>query len=104
MSVTNVDQLMAQMRVMAAQAKGAQITPADDAGGFPGLLQDSLGKVSDLQKSANSMAEAFERGSDEFSLAEVMIAKQKSSIAFQTAVQVRNKLVESYKDVMNMPI
>ena len=38
------------------------------------------------------------------SLAEAMIASQKSSVAFEATVQVRNKLVESYKEIMNMPV
>ncbi|HEX4937182.1 MAG TPA: flagellar hook-basal body complex protein FliE, partial [Candidatus Kapabacteria bacterium] len=34
----------------------------------------------------------------------VMVASQKSSLAFQAVVQVRNKLVDSYKEIMNMPV
>jgi flagellar hook-basal body complex protein FliE len=43
-------------------------------------------------------------GDRSVSLAEVMIASQKSSVAFEATVQVRNKLVESYKEIMNMPV
>jgi flagellar hook-basal body complex protein FliE len=104
MSVSSIDQMRAQMQVMAAQAGSQAIAPKNDAGGFADLLKDSLGKVNELQQTSNSMAQGFERGSDEFSLAEVMVAKQKSGIAFQATLQVRNKLVESYKEVMSMSI
>ncbi len=50
------------------------------------------------------MKQAFETGQGDADLAEVMIAVQKSSLSFEAMVQVRNKLVDAYKDVMNMPI
>jgi flagellar hook-basal body complex protein FliE len=105
MKVTGTDQMMAQMRLMAAQAGGTAVAPGNEIpDGFSDLLKDSLGKVNALQQTSKQMAEGFELGSDDYSLAEVMIAKQKSSLAFQATVQVRNKLLEAYKDVMNMPI
>lgn len=108
MKISPTDQLMTQMRLMAAQAKGVAKTDVaampTGSGSFVGMLQDALGQVNEMQQTSNSMAQSFERGEDRYSLAEVMIAKQKSSIAFQATVQVRNKLLESYKDVMNMQI
>ncbi len=50
------------------------------------------------------MTEDFESGDANVSLAEVMVASQKASVSFQAMLQVRNKLVEAYKDVMNMPM
>ena len=57
-----------------------------------------------MQEDAKSKVTALERGDRDISLAEVMIASQKSSVAFEATVQVRNKLVEAYKDIMNMPV
>jgi flagellar hook-basal body complex protein FliE len=57
-----------------------------------------------LQKDAKSKVTALEMGDRSVSLAEVMIASQKSSVAFEATVHVRNKLVESYKEIMNMPV
>ena len=51
----------------------------------------------------NQLAASFERGQHQ-DLAEVMIAQQKSKLAFQTTLQVRNKLVSAYQDIMNMPV
>ena len=49
------------------------------------------------------MTEAFETGAANISLADVMVSTQKANVSFQAMLQVRNKLVEAYKDVMNMP-
>jgi flagellar hook-basal body complex protein FliE len=50
------------------------------------------------------MTKAFETGASDIKLADVMVATQKASVSFQAMLQVRNKLVEAYKDVMNMPM
>ena len=71
---------------------------------FNNVLKDALDTVNGLQQDAKSKVTALERGDRDISLAEVMIASQKSSVAFEATVQVRNKLVEAYKDIMNMPV
>jgi flagellar hook-basal body complex protein FliE len=60
--------------------------------------------VNEVQQEASAMREAFEKGQGDMDLAQVMIAAQKSSLSFEAMVQVRNKLIEAYKDVMNMAI
>lgn len=71
---------------------------------FTNLLKDALNTVNGLQKDSKAKVTALEQGDRNVSLAEVMIASQKSSVAFEATVQVRNKLVEAYKDIMNMPV
>ena len=71
---------------------------------FGGLLKQAIDNVADLQRDAKSKVTAIEMGDRSVSLAEAMIASQKSSVAFEATVQVRNKLVEAYKDIMNMPV
>ncbi|MES9968824.1 MAG: flagellar hook-basal body complex protein FliE [Candidatus Thiodiazotropha sp.] len=101
----NIDQVLAQMRVMATQATN-QSTQASESSGadFGDLLKQSIDHVNSAQKEASELRSAFERGEGDMDLAQVMIAAQKSSLSFEAMVQVRNKLVEAYKDVMNMPI
>lgn len=105
MSTIDVNQILTQMRRLEAQAKGG-VNPAGEAAGssFGNLLQNSIDQVNGTQMKAEGLKQAFEAGSRDVDLAEVMIAVQKSSISFQAMVQVRNKLVEAYKDVMNMPV
>jgi flagellar hook-basal body complex protein FliE len=101
----DIQQVLAQMRVMAAQAEN-RTQHSEPAGGadFGDLLKQSIDKVNEAQQQASAMRSAFDSGQGEMDLAQVMIAVQKSSLSFEAMLQVRNKLVEAYKDVMNMPI
>jgi flagellar hook-basal body complex protein FliE len=60
--------------------------------------------VNETQTSAAEMAAALERGDQAVALPEVMIALQKASLSFQAMTEVRNRLVNAYQEVMNMPI
>ncbi|MDF1762492.1 MAG: flagellar hook-basal body complex protein FliE [Oleibacter sp.] len=71
---------------------------------FQSMFKNAIDKVNDNQKVAGNLATRFEQGDASVDLPEVMIALQKSSVSFQAMTQVRNKLVEAYKDVMNMPV
>ena len=59
--------------------------------------------VNETQMNAAEMRDAYERGED-VPLTDVVLAMQKSSLAFEATLQVRNKLLKSYNDVMNMPV
>jgi flagellar hook-basal body complex protein FliE len=99
----DVSQVLAQMRELAAQAgKGGNI--AANRTDFADLLMHSIEQVNESQQQANQLAGAFETGDTDASLSDVMISIQKANVSFQAMVQVRNKLVEAYKDVMNMPM
>lgn len=106
MSEMNVNQVLAQMRAMSLEASSNSNKVADSGGGadFAAMLKQSIGAVNDTQQTAGKMTEAFQTGDANISLAEVMVASQKASVSFQAMLQVRNKLVEAYKDVMNMPM
>jgi flagellar hook-basal body complex protein FliE len=62
-----------------------------------------LGSVNTAQADASAASAAFERG-ETSDIAGVMLARQKSSIAFEATLQVRNKLLSAYRDIMNMPV
>jgi flagellar hook-basal body complex protein FliE len=105
MTTTNIDQIMAQMRVMSAQAASApKPVESPTEANFGTLLSESINQVNETQQNAGALKQAFELGSEDVNLAEVMVAVQKSSLSFEAMVQVRNKLVDAYKEVMNMPI
>ncbi len=105
MNTIDVNQVLTQMRRLEGLAKN-EAMPVEQGQGanFGDLLKQSIDKVNETQQTAGELKMAFETGSRDVDLAEVMIAVQKSSVSFQAMVQVRNKLVEAYKDVMNMPI
>ncbi|MCW8090357.1 flagellar hook-basal body complex protein FliE [Alteromonas sp. ASW11-130] len=71
---------------------------------FGAMLKNALEGVNDAQMQSRNMQKRFEMGDPSLSLAEVMIAKEKSSIAFEATLQVRNKLLDAYKTISNMPV
>ncbi|MEO6986063.1 MAG: flagellar hook-basal body complex protein FliE [Paralcaligenes sp.] len=102
-NIKSVLQQMSAMADMAAAPKNAAASsPA--SGGFAAELQHSLQRVSALQDSANTQAQAFELGTPGVSLNNVMIDMQKANIAFQATVQVRNRLVAAYQEIASMPV
>ena len=106
MSSMEISQVLAQMRVMAAQAGSPGASEPTPAGGasFQQLLSDSIGKVNELQQQAGELKTGFELGREGIDIADVMVASQKADLSFKAMVEVRNKLVDAYKDVMNMPL
>jgi flagellar hook-basal body complex protein FliE len=109
MKEINTESMLMQLRANAALAQnkltGVQ-APSEEANGanFSSLLKQSIDKVNELQSSSSELGKAFELGDPNVSLAEVMIARQKSSVAFQSVLQVRNKLMEAYREVMSMQV
>lgn len=107
MSEIDMNGLLLQMRAMAGKAQGlagAADSSAAPAASFSSLLGSAVNQVNQAQQSASQMAAAFETGSTEVDLAEVMVSLQKASLSFQAITQVRNRLVSAYQDIMNMPI
>ena len=110
--------LYAELQSMASQVSGQTIRPNVEinqlgtdqkvnnpsSANFQQLLKQAVDNVNDLQSKAGELKTAVEMGDRNVSLAEAMIASQKSGIAFEATVQVRNKLVEAYKSIMSMPV
>ena len=71
---------------------------------FAEALHSTLQGVSDRSAEAQALSKRFTMGDDTVSLSDTMVAMQKSSIAFQATVQVRNKMISAYQDIMNMQV
>ncbi|MBL1292454.1 MAG: flagellar hook-basal body complex protein FliE [Thiotrichales bacterium] len=101
-----VTQLLDQMRTMTAQAQGAptEIGAVQGGDSFSSMFSNAINTVNDIQKQSGALAKGFEQGNPNIALSDVMIASQKSSVAFEATIQVRNRLVEAYQAVMRMPI
>jgi flagellar hook-basal body complex protein FliE len=104
MSEMNVNQVLAKMQAMSLEAKGSKDQEPSGGADFATMLKQTIGAVNDTQQTAGKLTQAFESGDTNVSLSEVMVASQKASVSFQAMLQVRNRLVEAYKDVMNMPM
>ncbi|WP_425229112.1 flagellar hook-basal body complex protein FliE [Sphingomonas sp.] len=70
---------------------------------FAATLEGALRDVNDGQNRASQLSEAYERG-QEVDIAKVMLARQQASVGFEATLQVRNKILAAYKDIMSMPV
>lgn len=103
------NRLMLDMRAMQAEAMSqpkAAVAPelAPGQSSFADMLGQAIGKVNDTQQASTQLSNAFEIGKSGVDLTDVMIASQKASVSFQALTQVRNKLVQAYQDIMQMPV
>ena len=104
MNNPGIEQMVNQLRAVAAQA--SQSPAAGEANGqdFAALLKTALDQVSTAQQDARQLTQQFELGDPNTNLQDVVLSLQKASLSFQTMVQVRNKLVSAYQEIMNMPV
>lgn len=79
-------------------------TAADSVSEFAQMLAQAFENVNVLQNESAAMQSRFDVGDRSITLADVMIASQKSSISFEATMQVRNKMVDAYKTIMQMQI
>jgi flagellar hook-basal body complex protein FliE len=70
---------------------------------FASTFEDAFKKVNQAQAQAGALSEAYERG-ETIDIAKVMLARQQASVGFEATLQVRNKLLSAYKDIMSMPV
>ena len=105
-NISAIDGLMAQMRVAAAAAGLREPAPLAQPGkvDFANVLKNTLDGVAQSHEKSESLQKAFVMGDDKVSLSDTMIAMQKAGINFQATVQVRNKVLQAYNDIMNMQV
>jgi len=125
MSNLHIDSVLSQIRALQAQTRigtpsGAASGPAGiaqaaglvgpggvqqpNAPSFASVLKAGLDQVNATQQSATALRDKFERGEPGVELSQVMIESQKANVAFRATVEVRNRLVSAYQEIMNMPI
>jgi len=85
-------------------AAGAGATGAAKPVDFASLLAKSIEQVDQTQKASTAMSEQFQLGAKGVTLEDTMVALQKANISFQAMVQVRNKVVAAYSEIMSMQI
>jgi len=84
-------------------AEVAGPSPAQDGAGFGDTIKKAVLEVNDVQREADVLATRLAAG-DAVEIHQAMIAMQKASTAFQFAVQVRNKIIEAYQEIMRMQV
>lgn len=106
METRGIDQMLAELRGTAQVAGGKPAGQAGAAAGvdFGQVLKNALDQVNQAQRSAQGMAQEFSAGNSNVNLQDVMVNLQKANLSFQQMVQVRNRLVNAYQDIMNMQV
>ncbi|ALR77151.1 flagellar hook-basal body complex protein FliE [[Enterobacter] lignolyticus] len=103
MAIQGIEGGLTQMQAAANVARNQQV---DEQPGisFAGQLNAALDRISDTQNSARAQAEKFAIGEPGVALNDVMTDLQKSSVSLQLGIQVRNKLVTAYQEMMGMQV
>lgn len=105
---SRIQAMVEQLKAAAARSQGS-VNPlqGEQTAGkvdFADALKASLDQVNNVQQKAEQLGQRFATGDDSVNLSDVMISMQKANISFQATVQVRNKLVSAYHDIMNMQV
>ena len=93
-------------RIASAESRLKAVSPAvneQQPGQVLASFKQVLDQVASAEQQAGTLSEAYETGT-ETDVAKVMMARQKASLAFEATLQVRNKLLSAYKDIMSMPV
>jgi flagellar hook-basal body complex protein FliE len=108
MSQIEVDRVLAQIRAIQGATRSPLATPATVAptgeASFANVLKQGIERVNSAQSKASQMSAAFERGVPGVELPQVMLEMQKASVSFRALTEVRNRFVEAYREIMNMPL
>lgn len=117
-SAANIQSMLQTMRALQAQAGGdiqAPVAPfapgvqglqgpqGTGKAGFADLVKGAVSQVNDAQVTTRAKQAAYERGED-IPLTDVVLSMQKSSLAFEATLQIRNKVLKAYEDILNMPV
>jgi flagellar hook-basal body complex protein FliE len=118
-SQSNIQSMLQTLRSYQSQAAGGMDGDGNKVGGglnglngsqapqgpsgFGDLVRQSVDKVNANQMQATKIASAYERG-EGVPLTDVVLSMQKSSLSFEATLQVRNKVLKAYEDILNMPV
>ncbi|ALQ50359.1 flagellar hook-basal body complex protein FliE [Nitrosomonas ureae] len=107
MDKNGIDNILQQLQAASALASGTKKQPGIDevaSVDFSEKLKSAIDQVNKSQVSADRLSEQFVSDQSNVDLHEVMISLQKANVSFQSMVQVRNKLVTAYQEIMNMQV
>ncbi len=104
-SPVEIQKVLSQMQRLQAEAAGQTgENEKSSQQNFGEVLNDAINRVNEVQTEAKDLSAAFSKGDPNVTLPQVTLALQKSNIAFNSLMQVRNRLVQSYQEIMNMQI
>ncbi|QUG76254.1 flagellar hook-basal body complex protein FliE [Erwinia sp. E602] len=103
MAIQGIESVVQALQSTALQA-GGKSAEAGNQADFGAELKAALNRISETQTASRQQAQDFELGKAGISLNDVMVDMQKSSVSMQMGIQVRNKLVSAYTEIMNMTV
>lgn len=103
MAIQGIEGVLSQMQATASMARNQSVDTQPTIS-FAGQLHAALDRVSEIQTSARTQAEKFSLGEPGIALNDVMTDLQKASVSMQMGIQVRNKLMSAYQEVMSMQV
>ncbi len=98
------ERLIQDLKNLSQQAGSIENPDLKASGDFSSVLEKTINQVNSLQSESADLRERYQLGDKNVSLVDVMLASQKSSVTFTGAIEVRNKILEAYKEIMNMPV
>lgn len=98
--LAKINTVRESMQASLQPAAGAKTGPVD----FAAALKASIDRVDSAQASAETMAQQFQLGDSTVTLEETMLSIAKANLSFQQMVQVRNRMVAAYHEIMNMQV
>ncbi|MEK9684213.1 MAG: flagellar hook-basal body complex protein FliE [Rhodospirillaceae bacterium] len=101
--IASLEQIRSSINNLSVNSDVRDIAEKNSGGEFIDDLKSVLDKVSEDQLSAQRIAQSYEIG-EESSIAKVMVAQQVSSLGFNMVLNVRNKVLSAYRDIINMPV
>ena len=107
-NTANIQSVLSQLRQYQAIAEGNNVENlneknVDNENGFAESIKNAVNEVNETQQASKALKTAYERGED-IPLTDVVMGIQKSSLAFEATLQIRNKVLKAYEEIMNMPV
>ena len=104
MAIQGIEGVISQLQATAMTARNQNVAEQQPTISFAGQLHAALDRISNTQTAARTQAEKFTLGEPGVALNDVMTDLQKASVSLQMGIQVRNKLVSAYQEVMGMQV
>jgi len=107
MDTPGIDNILQQLQAASSLASGAKKQSGVDeiaSVDFSEKLKAAVDQVNNVQQISDKLSMQFVSGESNVDLHEVMISLQKANVSFQSMIQVRNKLVTAYQEIMNMQV
>ena len=104
----DINEIMSKIREVSNKSKiFSENNIEKEPGGFESMLsvaKDAVSQVNQMQIGSDALKTAYISGDGNVTMSQVIVASQKSKLAFEGLLAVRNKILEAYKEIMNMQV